>query len=85
MPALDHALSVIGSLSGVPVVLGRGLAPDEALLAERLRAFGAVVRSGLEEGPNYVLGAVDEDLTDHLGATFHGPLLAQNLPVMDLS
>lgn len=54
-------------------------------MAERLRAGVAVVRSGLEEGPSYVLGAVDEDLTDHLGATFHGPLLAQNLPVMDLS
>lgn len=84
MPALDYALSVIGPLSGVSVVLGRGLTPDQPLLGARLRAAGADVRTGLQGDPSFVLGAVEGDLSGHLGATSYGAPLAQNLPVVDL-
>ena len=85
MPALEYALAAIGPVSGVPVVLGRGLTPDQPLMAARLRAAGVDVRMVLDGEPGYVLGAVDEDLTGQLGATSHGPILVKDIPSVDLS
>lgn len=90
MPALDHALTRLAAhapLRGAPVALARGLGRADAVqaLGARLRRAGADVKDGLGDGACFVLGAVDEDLTCHLGATLQRAGRAPGVPSVDLS
>lgn len=85
-PVVDMALARLGPLRGVPLTLALGLGAADADLAKRLRRLGAKVHEGLDScPPSYVLGAVDEDLAGHLGATTRAPKIAQKIPTVDLS
>lgn len=100
MPVLDYALAQLGPLDDVDIALNFPLDPSLAVLATRLSTLGArvcVVGAELELPgvamcaeldhcpPSYVLGAIETDISRHLGAVTRCAKIAQTVPVVDLS